>query len=166
MSFEDKQITPVHTLKQLKGFAQEIADHISFPTVILLFGEMGCGKTQFTQFLVSALKARFVDRLSDSPIGQDDWQNPVISPTFTLHNTYSFDTFDVEHFDLFRLKGDRDIESVGLWDVFTQKQVIVVIEWAEKLKGVDFLPSYWKRIELSFISKEEAGGSICRYIHF
>ena len=129
-------------------------------------GRWGCGKTQFTKFFVSALKAKFVDHSGDLSIGQDDWQNPVISPTFTLHNTYAFDTFDVEHFDLFRLQGERDIESVGLWDIFTQKQVVVVIEWAERLKGIDFLPPYWKKVELSFVCKDDAEGHTCRYIHY
>ena len=84
----------IHTLEQLKDFAKDIVEQICFPSIILLYGEMGCGKTQLTQFVVSALKAKFK---SSSDSNEVSISSDVLSPTFTLHNTYHFSNFDVEH---------------------------------------------------------------------
>ena len=149
----------VQTLKHLQNFAIKLADQISIPTAILLFGQMGCGKTQLTQFVVSALKV-----LHQKAQNQDI---NVTSPTFTLHNTYHLDSFDVEHFDLFRLKNDEDLESIGLWDVIEQKCAVLIIEWAERLKGASLIPPHlqkvWQKVDIQFTYKKDQSGT-SRYI--
>ena len=156
----NKQIIPIQTLEHLQSFAVKLADQLSVPTAILLFGEMGCGKTQFTQFIVSALKTLHTPQLNK---GID-----VTSPTFTLHNSYHINNLTVEHFDLFRLKSDIDIESVGLWEIVQEKSALLIIEWAERLKGVSIIPSHlkkeWKVINIHFIYKKDQNGRPCRHL--
>ena len=162
----NKQIISIQTLKHLQNFAFELADQVSIPTAILLFGEMGCGKTQLTQFIVSALKALHQEN------SQLDQNINVTSPTFTLHNSYCINNFTVEHFDLFRLKNDMDIESIGLWEIIQKKSSLLIIEWAERLKEVSIIPSHlkkvWKVINIQFIYKKDQSDQICRHlqIHF
>lgn len=160
---ESKQTIPIQTLEHLQKFAIKLADQLSIPTVILLFGEMGCGKTQLTQFIVSALK---LIHQKDSQLEQDI---NVTSPTFTLHNSYQINDFNVEHFDLFRLKNDTDIESTGLWEIIQERSSLLIIEWAERLKGASIIPSHlqklWKIINIKFIYKEDQNGQPCRYLY-
>ena len=162
-SLEGKQAISVQTLEHLQKFAIKLVDQLSIPTVILLFGEMGCGKTQLTQFIVSALKSIYQ---KDSQLDQDI---NVISPTFTLHNSYQINEFTVEHFDLFRLKNDTDIESAGLWEIVQQKSAILIIEWAERLKGVSIIPPHlkkeWQIISIHFIYKKDPNGQPRRYLY-
>ena len=156
----NKPIIPIQTLKHLQNFAFELADHISIPTAILLFGQMGCGKTQLTQFIVSALKKEHKSQLDENI--------NVTSPTFTLHNSYCINDFTVEHFDLFRLKNNMDIESIGLWEIIQEKSSLLIIEWAERLKGVSIIPSHlqevWKVINIQFIYKKDQNDQTCRYL--
>ncbi len=156
----NKQIISIQTLECLQKFAIKLADQLSIPTAILLFGEMGCGKTQFTQFIISALSLLHKSKLNENI--------NVTSPTFTLHNSYHIDNFTVEHFDLFRLKNEIDIESIGLWEIAQQKSAILIIEWAERLKGVSLIPSHlkkeWNIINIHFFYKEDKDGQICRYL--
>ena len=152
---------PVQTLEHLQDFAIKLADQISIPTAILLYGQMGCGKTQLTQFIVSALKA------SHQKTPSEDQDINVTSPTFTLHNTYHLNSFDVEHFDLFRLKNDADLESIGLWEIIEQGCSVLIIEWAERLEGVPIIPLHlqkvWQRMDIEFTYKEDDSS---RYLQF
>ena len=156
----NKQAISVQTLENLQSFAINLANQLSIPTVILLFGEMGCGKTQLTQFVISALKT-IHQKGSQENIN-------VTSPTFTLHNSYFINNFTVEHFDLFRLKSDMDIESVGLWEIVQEKSSLLIIEWAERLKGAFIIPPHlkndWKIINIHFIYKKDERGQFCRYL--
>ena len=156
----NKQIVSTQTLEHLQSFATKLAHQLSVPTVILLFGEMGCGKTQLTQFIISALKTLHEPKLNENV--------NVTSPTFTLHNSYCINKFTVEHFDLFRLKNEVDIESIGLWEIAQQKSAILIIEWAERLKGASIIPSdlkeEWKIINIQFVCKKDKDSETCRYL--
>ena len=146
----NQQTFQVQTLKQLQNFAVDLIDHIQLPTVILMSGHIGCGKTQLTKFIVSALKAKY------APDSRQDIQ--VTSPTFTLRNTYQIGSISVEHFDLFRLKNKADLESTGLWEVFEQKQVLLIVEWADLLKDDHVVPLHlqklWQVIDIAFFHQQ------------
>lgn len=83
--------------------------------VILLYGELGSGKTRFAKGLISA--ATGVD------------PREVVSPTFTLIHRFE-GAFPVFHADLYRLEGDA-IDHIGLEDALEADGALVV-EWAER----------------------------------
>lgn len=85
--------------------------------VLALVGDLGAGKTTFVQGLALGL-------------GVDA---RIISPTFILMRNYG----NLYHVDLYRLeKGvKREIENIGLTDIWGNPDNIVVIEWAEKIKN-------------------------------
>jgi tRNA threonylcarbamoyladenosine biosynthesis protein TsaE len=85
-------------------------------SVVLLFGDLGAGKTAFVKGLAEGLGAR-----------QDD----VNSPTFTIMQEYRGGRLPLYHVDLYRLNDAREIEDLGL-DEIAEKGVLA-IEWAEKL---------------------------------
>lgn len=120
----------VKSLDEMRRFAFELAGDLDPGTLILLEGEMGAGKTQFTTFLVEALGG-----------------HETASPSFAIHNTYDVARGTVEHFDLFRIDDVSDLESTAFWDVF-ETESIVVIEWADRLAsfGVSHqLPKTWRK---------------------
>jgi tRNA threonylcarbamoyladenosine biosynthesis protein TsaE len=85
-------------------------------SVVLLFGDLGAGKTAFVKGLADGLG---VDR--------DD----VSSPTFTIVQEYRGGRLTLYHADLYRLNDPREIEDLGL-DEIAQNGVLA-IEWAERL---------------------------------
>lgn len=92
--------------------------------ILALSGELGSGKTCFTQGLAKGL---------DVPA-----QYNVTSPTFTLLNEYP-GRLKLSHLDVYRLSGAQDIEEIGYEDYFFGPGVIV-IEWAEKIEQL--IPAY------------------------
>jgi tRNA threonylcarbamoyladenosine biosynthesis protein TsaE len=92
--------------------------------VIGLTGELGAGKTQLVKGLARGLgiAAR------------------VHSPTFTLVNEYSDGRLKLFHLDLYRLETREQITAAGL-DEYLRPDGVAVIEWAERLSGMQSAPS-------------------------
>jgi len=88
------------------------------PRVILLYGELGSGKTVLVRGLAKGLGMR------DPTL--------VHSPSFTLVNQYAGKESTIYHIDFYRLEGPRDLFSIGLEEILATPS-IVIIEWAEKL---------------------------------
>lgn len=97
---------------------QRLAEGISEPAVILLFGELGAGKTLLTKGIAKGLG------LEDISL--------VHSPSFSLVNEYSIPHHTIFHIDLYRLNTARDHYSIGLEEILDSGEY-VVIEWAEKI---------------------------------
>lgn len=123
-----------------ESLAREVAERVrrqSPPRFLLLLdGPMGAGKTRFTRALIEAL-------------GGDE----TASPSFAIHHSYRTALADVEHFDLFRLEGEDDLESTGFWDFFRSPSGVIVIEWADRLREMglaDQLPRQWPSMKLRF----------------
>lgn len=99
--------------------------------MLALVGELGAGKTTFIQGLAKSLGIT----------------NKIISPTFILMRKYD----DLYHIDLYRLEGnlEKEVENLGFFDVLKDKENVVVIEWAEKIK--DLLPksTMWINFEIA-----------------
>lgn len=84
--------------------------------MILLEGDLGAGKTTFTQGMASAL-------------GVD---SAVTSPTFTLMNIYATDGgFDLVHVDVYRLELLSEVVDLALAEMLDDGAVVVV-EWGER----------------------------------
>lgn len=89
--------------------------------VILYFGGLGAGKTLFTKGILSSLEYDI---------------DEVTSPSFSLVNLYNA-RFKVYHIDLWRIENDAEF-AVGLDEILEEENAIVVIEWSERLKNLDF----------------------------
>ena len=95
--------------------AHELAARLSGGDVVLLFGELGAGKTAFVRGLVE---------------GAGGDPDAVSSPTFTLIQPYP-GRLTVQHVDLYRLRPE-EVEDLGL-DELQSADTIVAIEWADRL---------------------------------
>lgn len=103
--------------------------------VVLLAGNLGAGKTTLVKGIVAGLGAA----------GEDE----VSSPTFTLIHEYG-DPPRVYHIDLYRLDTEREVESLGLEDLFASGR-LVLIEWGERFPRLMPLP----RTEITITARED-----------
>ena len=103
--------------EQTRQIAHDLARSLTMPAHILLFGELGAGKTQFTKGLAEGF-------------GVDD-ANDVSSPTFTLINRYQ-GRIPIHHIDLYRIETGA-LDGLGLDEIFDEPDAAVIVEWAERL---------------------------------
>jgi tRNA threonylcarbamoyladenosine biosynthesis protein TsaE len=103
--------------------------------VVALSGDLGAGKTTFTQGLSHALGVK----------------EKILSPTFVIlkhFNILAFKHFsNLYHMDCYRLAGVDDLKELGLEEILKDPANLVLIEWAERIK--DALPKYtvWIKFE-------------------
>ena len=111
---------------------------------VLLIGDLGAGKTTLTKGIVEARGVATADAVS--------------SPTFTLVHQYGDDD-PVFHIDLYRLEETRQVESLGLDDLF-RSGALVLLEWAERFPQL--LPADRTEIRLRSISEDEREITVSR----
>ena len=118
--------SPEETIELGRRLAQELKP----PAVVLLIGDLGAGKTTLTKGLVAGL-------------GAAD-EEEVTSPTFTLVHEYGGERIrkdrqapHVYHVDLYRIETAQEMATLGLEDLVSDHQGIVIVEWGEKL-GIGF----------------------------
>ena len=94
-----------------------LAAQLAAGDVILLYGDLGTGKTAFVRGLA---------------VGLGIPEENVSSPTFTLVQEYRGGRLPLFHVDLYRLNDPREIEDLGLDEIAAD--AVLAIEWAEKLR--------------------------------
>ena len=97
--------------------ARSLAESMALPAHILLYGDLGAGKTTFARGLAAGFG---VESLDD-----------VASPTFTLINQYK-GRVTIYHIDLYRVESGK-LDGLGLEDIFDDPRAAVIVEWAERL---------------------------------
>lgn len=107
-----------HSEEETKELGKRFSQAVTTDT-ICLFGEMGCGKTEFVK--------GFLEGLS--------YTGDVTSPTFALCHRYEADKV-VYHYDLYRLLGYDDLYSIGFFD--REPHTVSLIEWSENAE--EYLP--------------------------
>ena len=107
-----------HSEEETLRIGKEIGRQLEPPLAILLYGELGVGKTVLTRGLAEGLG------VADS--------SAVRSPSFTLVNEYPCPQGTLYHVDLYRLEGPRDLYSIGIEEILANP-LVVIVEWAEKL---------------------------------
>ncbi|RKX81801.1 MAG: tRNA (adenosine(37)-N6)-threonylcarbamoyltransferase complex ATPase subunit type 1 TsaE [Spirochaetes bacterium] len=113
-------------------FAKELAPKLKKGDVLALYGELGTGKTFFTQQLCKFLGVR----------------ENVSSPSYVLMNEY-IGNYNIYHLDLYRLDAAEEVLELGLYDLF--KDAITIIEWPEIADGM--LPENTIHIYFEFIDQ-------------
>lgn len=117
-----------------EALGAKLAARLAAGDALLLFGDLGAGKTTLARGLVGAWTG-----LGD--------ETP--SPTYTLVQTYDGPGGELWHFDLYRLESPDDAEELGLDEALASG--VAVIEWPERLG--DFAPA--DRIELRLVMDGE-----------
>ncbi len=119
---------------QTFALGKNFGEPLTGDEIILLDGALGAGKTVFTKGIAASL--------SIDP-------NEVTSPSFTLVNRHT-GRLTLYHIDLYRLpEGATAAHAVDLDELLTEKQTVIVIEWAERLGAEYPLPSPMYRISIN-----------------
>jgi len=114
--------------EETKKVARDIANKINEPRVIVLNGELGAGKTKFTEGFLSYFGL----------------ENEISSPTFTIVNEYKNEKVSVYHFDVYRLADIDEFYAIGGEEYFSKG--ICIIEWGEIIE--DALPEHYIKVDI------------------
>jgi tRNA threonylcarbamoyladenosine biosynthesis protein TsaE len=107
-------------------------------TLIALVGELGAGKTFFTKALGKALGVK----------------ETIKSPSFNLMKIYEIKNKQQKiktliHVDCYRLNNSEELVDIGFLDYFDQNNRLIVVEWADKVKGVLPNDAVWIKFEIN-----------------
>lgn len=103
----------IHTIEDWQGIVDKIIPEMKHH-ILLLKGNLGAGKTTFTQFLLKNL-------------GSSDEVN---SPTYSIVNEYNTAKGKIFHFDLYRLKSIEEVYDIGI-EEYLDNAYLCIIEWPE-----------------------------------
>ena len=117
--------------------------------VIFLYGQIGVGKTTFVRLLINNYENEKNLKKSE-----------VLSPTFNIVFEYDIKDFIIEHYDLYRLKNEKEIKNIGLFS--NLKQNITIVEWPELIKNkpinrIDLFFEYSKDMNERTLSIKTSG---------
>ena len=126
-----------YNLSQLDSLSKKILSFLSKSDCIFLFGELGSGKTTFVRSLIHQLQEKNKIKKTE-----------VTSPTYNLLNEYEIQNLKIMHYDLYRLKNDKEINQLGIFQ--EDEKVISIIEWPEKIAE-----RIKDRLEITFYYQDE-----------
>ncbi len=126
--------------KETVDLGKSFASKLSGGEIVCLYGDLGTGKTSFSQGVLQGLGAK----------------GPYTSPTFVIMKEYKIlndkNIENVYHIDAYRIGGD-DMMDLGWKELVEYGKNIVIIEWAEKIKEI--IPQKSKKIEFLYISENK-----------
>ncbi|ANF49506.1 tRNA threonylcarbamoyladenosine biosynthesis protein TsaE [Chryseobacterium glaciei] len=103
----------INKLEDWQGVVDQIIPQLQH-NIFLLKGNLGAGKTTFTQFLLKNLGS----------------QDEVNSPTYSIVNEYNTPKGKIFHFDLYRLKNIEEVYDIGI-EEYLDNAFLCIIEWPE-----------------------------------
>ena len=117
--------------------------------IIFLYGEIGVGKTTFAILLINNYENEKKLKKSE-----------VLSPTFNIVFEYDIRDFTIEHYDLYRLKNEKEFKNIGLF--VNLKKNITIVEWPELIKNktinrIDLFFEYTKDMNERILTIKTSG---------
>ena len=104
--------------KKTEELASQLLKKLKPGNIVFLYGEMGVGKTTFVRYLINKFQENDNLKITE-----------ITSPTFNLLNEYQLHKIKINHYDLFRIKSNREIKDLGLFE--NNNSSITLIEWPE-----------------------------------
>lgn len=129
-------IINVTSVSQTQNMARALGAAVKSGDFIILTGDLGAGKTYFTQGLAAGLGVA----------------EAVTSPTYTIINIYQ-GRLPLYHFDLYRLNQSEELEAVGYEDYGFDGSGVVVAEWGDKFPVL--LPNGYLTIDFHRLTDNE-----------
>ena len=111
------------------NLAKKLASKLTNGDIIILSGDLGSGKTKFTEGFLTYFGL----------------ENEISSPTFTIVNEYTKNNINIYHFDVYRLSSSDEFYAIGGEQYF--ENGICIIEWGEQIQ--DILPKDYLHITFS-----------------
>ena len=117
------------------NFAKDFAKNLKKGDIVVLTGELGCGKTKFTQGVLSYFGL----------------ETEISSPTFTIVNEHHKENISIFHFDVYRLEDIDEFYAMGGEEYF--EKGICIIEWGEQIEEI--LPKGYTKITFSKLDENK-----------
>ncbi|NCP16914.1 tRNA (adenosine(37)-N6)-threonylcarbamoyltransferase complex ATPase subunit type 1 TsaE [Candidatus Kuenenbacteria bacterium CG_4_9_14_3_um_filter_39_14] len=121
-----------NSARQTIALGKKYAAELKLGAVLGLIGELGAGKTQFVKGLAKGLGIK----------------NNISSPTFVLLKKYN----QLIHIDCYRLSNSEELLDLGWQELVTDKNNIIVVEWADKIRKI--MPQDTRWIKFSIGKKD------------
>ena len=115
-------IDMIFDFSSLPNIGQKVGQLLKINLPLLLYGEMGTGKTTLTKEIIRSLGC----------------EDEVTSPTFNIMQSYTINNKILWHVDLYRLDTHDNFEELGLDEL--NMQSLLIIEWPERLGERLFVP--------------------------
>ena len=115
--------------KETFELGKSIGEKAKAGEVYTLIGDLGVGKTVFTQGVAAGLGI----------------EEPVNSPTFTILQVYDEGRLPFYHFDVYRIGDESEMDEIG-FEEYVYGDGVCFIEWADLIKGI--IPKKHTRIEI------------------
>lgn len=122
-------IIETNSAKETFELGVRIGQNCTPGEVYTLIGDLGVGKTVFTQGLAKGLKI----------------EEPISSPTFTIVQVYEEGRLPFYHFDVYRIGDVEEMEEIGYED-YIYGQGVCLIEWANLIEEI--LPDHYREITI------------------
>ncbi len=100
------------------ALGRELAPTLRDMRMVVLRGDLGAGKTTLVKGIAEGLHAA----------SRDD----ITSPTFTLIHEFRGPEVTLYHVDLYRIETERELQTLGLDELFAEPGNLVLLEWGEK----------------------------------
>ncbi len=133
------------SVQETEQIAKEFLEKLSLgfydkAVIIGLYGDLGSGKTTFTQCVAKILGIN------------DD----ITSPTFVIEKRYNIDNDKFKqliHIDAYRLESSKEAKAIGWNEIIADPHNIIFVEWPERI--LDVLPENHIKINFKFVSENE-----------
>ena len=131
-----KGLFEVDSVEATWALAREFAAELKPGDVVCLEGDLGTGKTTFTQGLAAALGVK----------------GRVTSPTFCIVQEHRGERNFLVHMDLYRLNGEDDVVAIG-WEDYLAEGAILAVEWPERAGGL--IPPNARHVRFRHLGEEK-----------
>lgn len=129
MAMKTNKIIETFSAEETYIFGKELGQQAKPGQVYTLIGDLGVGKTVFTQGVAAGLGI----------------EEPINSPTFTIVQVYEEGRMPFYHFDVYRIGDVEEMEEIGYEDYF-YGEGICLIEWANLIEEI--LPDHYTQITI------------------
>ena len=139
----------ISSILDLQKITNKIKNILLPGDVIFLYGQIGVGKTTFVRLLINNYE-------NENNLKKSE----VLSPTFNIVFEYDIKDFTIEHYDLYRLKNEKEIKNIGLFTNLEKN--ITIVEWPELIKKkpinrIDLFFEYTKDMKERTLSIKTSG---------
>lgn len=132
-----ENIYQVTSVEQTWEVARQFASELKPGDIVCLEGDLGAGKTTFTQGLAAFLGAK----------------RAVTSPTFCLVVEHPTEKFLLVHMDLYRLQDADDVLTIG-WEDYLARGAVLFVEWPDR--AGDLIPANAWHLSFTLGETEES----------
>ena len=118
-------------ISEIESLALKLINNLKLCDILFLKGELGSGKTTFSRFIINNLHVKKNILKPDS----------INSPTFPILLSYNLNSYEIHHYDFYRIKSLKEVEELDFFENF--KNSISIIEWPEILINFPFKEKHY-----------------------